>query len=359
MQLAIHDGARREPRLSGRAFVVVGRRMEAQRDSAAPARRASARDRRARGAPLDDRAALPFVAVRQRDDDTGTSAPVRPGLTRRRRGSAWRIESRLGQSVPAPDPPRNLEAGEISAENLVGVCASLGELRRPDHAQADAVARPVAVEPIVPASRRSSNAVLLMCCQPSVRPTTTRRSCPEICPASARRARSRATRPDALRDAIRTSRRSPRNPAACSARSRSASREVRRPRRRAAARIVVLRRQIRRILRARARRPTAVRCGRRTTRCSRRGGRAVAQQSTARPSRCAARSVAAVAVRTTWQCVWSQRSKPSARCRPRLASANVRTVIASASSAAGWLSRAASPASTRATYVSSGIVVTV
>ena len=79
-----------------------------------------------------------------------------------------------------------------------------------------------------------------------------------------------------------------------------------------------------------------------------RGGRLPAN-STSPAVASVARSVSAMAVRITWQCVWSQRSNPSARCLPRFAAVYVRTAMASASSAAGAVFGAASPASTRAT----------
>ncbi len=191
-----------------------------------------------------------------------------------------------------------------------------------------------------------------MCCQPSVRPTTTRRSWPEMWSGENPSRRRRATRPDALRPRIlNREARSPVNPAArkerpgrlassvvhtgaplhASSSARGGIRGSGRP----------------------ARPPTAARFGRRTTRC--RTPTPARLDTEHRPAvAAAARSVAAVAARSTWQCVWSHRSKPSARCRLRFATAKVRIVMARASSADGALSRAASPASTPATYASSG-----
>ena len=98
--------------------------------------------------------------------------------------------------------------------------------------------------------RSSSNAALLMYCQPSVRPTTARRSCPEI--SSGIKPVRRAVEPRVptrSRDRTRKSRsRSPRNPPARSARVRSVALDFRRPRRRSHARVVGLGRHVRRVL---------------------------------------------------------------------------------------------------------------
>ena len=223
--------------------------MEAQRDRS-PARRTpsvAASSSRGHGRQPRNGRSLAFVVVGKRDEHAG------------------RPERKHGDSGSRDDR----RPGKYFARIAVALVAARGEVRRADDAQADAVARPVAGEPVAdPPCRRSSNVVLLMCCQPSVRPTTTRRSCPEI---------SDGVRPSRRQTghAARTvARGNPHVAQPVAAETGGAKRaqqirlpELRLPRRRA------LRTPRRRLTADRAdrrrpaRRSTESRCARRTTRC--------------------------------------------------------------------------------------------
>ncbi len=164
--------------------------------------------------------------------------------------------------------------------------------------------------------RRSSNCVLWMCWNPSVRPTTMRRSWPVISRGVIPSSDKRATRPESFR------RQDPdvaqRTPEA-SGDERALQVgvcEFRAPRRKSAAAVIVVNGQIRRVFGARpdVRRLLASSAARRAVEHRRR--RPAIQQDLLGGRECGALG-RGVELRITWQCVWSHRSNPSAPWRPR------------------------------------------
>ena len=239
MQFAADDGAGREPGLAGRALVAGRRRVKADgdarrrrdaegaRDVAARLRRSAARSRRAR---LRRR---PAARGRRRRRPTARPSPApAPRRARPRRGAA-RTAAGAGTAARPRDAQRrrwqaardgNLQAGEISIENLGGRPAGDGQVHRADDAHADAVAGPTPLEAVRVADaleleRRALDEL------PAERPAD---DGPQILPGDflGRRSRPRAASrrvPTRRATGSRKSRsRSPRNPPARSARVRSA-----------------------------------------------------------------------------------------------------------------------------------------
>ena len=206
VQLGAHDGAEREPRLPGRRSYasVVGwnrrvRRDGRRRQAPSPGRRA----RDATSAAIDR--ALAFVAFGQRARRRRPSgqAPARRSETARRggagRGGAAAGERSGGRRRASAARARRVPIsvpGIVAAKNLRAVSPRDRELRRSDHAHADAVSGAVTgeAERVAGPLQLERRALEVL---PAERAADRRRADPDrrSVAASARRARSRRRTP--------------------------------------------------------------------------------------------------------------------------------------------------------------------